>query len=95
MILTAVARMNFPAPFPWAGTLALIGFGLLAVLADNPLTLVLVWAAIDLTELITQLASVKGGNASERVVAGFSARFLGHRPAPMGWVSQPVARRTA
>ena len=76
-ILTAVARENFPAPFPWAGMLALIGFGLLSVLAENPLTLVLVWAAIDLAELIFQLASVKGENASERVVAGFSARFLG------------------
>lgn len=77
VILTAVVRENFPAPFAWAGTLALIGFGLLAVLADNPLTLVLVWAALDLTELITQLASTEDGNASERVVAGFAARMLG------------------
>lgn len=77
VILTAVVRENFPAPFPWAGTLTLVGFGLLAVLADNPLTLVLVWAALDLTELITQLASVEGGRASERVVAGFAARILG------------------
>jgi hypothetical protein len=77
VILTAVVRENFPAPFPWAGSLTLIGFGLLAVLADNPLTLVLVWAAIDLTELITQLASVDGETASERVVAGFAARMLG------------------
>jgi hypothetical protein len=77
VILSAVARENFPAPFPWAGTLTLVGLGLLAVLADNPLTLMLVWAAIDLTELITQLLSVEGEDASERVVAGFSARVLG------------------
>lgn len=77
VILTAVVRENFPAPFPWAGSLALIGFGLLAVLSDTPLTLVLVWAAIDLTELITQLVSVDGETASERVVAGFAARLLG------------------
>lgn len=77
VLLTAVVRENFPAPFIWAGNLTLIGFGLLAVLADNPLTLVLVWAALDLTELITQLVSVKGGNASERVVAGFALRALG------------------
>ncbi len=63
VILTAVVRENFPAPFPWAGTLTLIGFGLLAVLADNPLTLVLVWAGLDLTELITQLASAWKGEA--------------------------------
>ena len=77
VILTAVVRENFPAPFPWAGTLMLIGLGLLAILADNPLTLALVWAAIDLTELITQLVSMEGENASERVVAGFAARLLG------------------
>ncbi len=77
VMLTAVARENFPAPFAWAGTLTLIGLGLLAVLANNPLTLVLVWAAIDLTEVITQLLSVDGEEASERVVAGFSARILG------------------
>ena len=77
VILTAVVRENFPASFPWAGSLTLVGFGLLAVLADNPLTLVLVWAALDLTELITQLVSVEGGRASERVVAGFAARALG------------------
>lgn len=77
VILTSVVRENFPAPFPWAGTLALIGLGLLAILADNPLTLVLVWAAIDLTELITQLVSAEEKTASERVVAGFAARMLG------------------
>lgn len=77
VILTAAGRENFPAPFPWAGTLTLIGLGLLAVLADNPLTLALVWAAIDLAELATQLVSVEGEKASERVVAGFAARILG------------------
>jgi hypothetical protein len=77
MILTAVVRPNFPAVYPWAGTLALIGFGLLAVLADNPLTLVLIWAGLDLTELITQLASVQGGGSTQRVITGFGARTLG------------------
>lgn len=77
MILTAVVRPNFPAVYAWAGSLALIGFGLLAVLADNPLTLVLIWAGLDLTELITQLVRVEGGRFSQRVVTGFGARALG------------------
>jgi hypothetical protein len=77
LILTATARENFPAPFPWAGSLTLIGFGLLAVLADNPLTLVLVWAALDLAELATQLVSAEGARSSERIVAGFAARAMG------------------
>lgn len=77
VILSAAARENFPALFSWAGTLTLIGLGLLAVLADNPLTLVLVWAAIDLAELITQVYTSNDAGASGRMVAGFAARLVG------------------
>lgn len=78
VMLTAAVRDNFPAPFTWAATLTLVALGLLAVLADNPLTLVLVWAAIDLTEFVTQLMTLApGAGASQRVVAGFAARMLG------------------
>jgi hypothetical protein len=77
LILTAVVRADFPDQLGWAGTLTLTGLGMLAVLADNPLTLVLVWTAIDLAELVSQIISVEGEEASERVVAGFAARILG------------------
>ena len=77
MILTAVVRDDFPDQLGWAGILTLSGLGMLAVLADNPLTLVLVWGAIDLTELITQIRSAEGESANERVVIGFSTRILG------------------
>jgi hypothetical protein len=77
VILTATARKNFPDPLPWAATLILGGLGLLAVLADNPLTLLMVWSAIDLTELITQLRSVDGPEPSEKVVTAFATRLAG------------------
>lgn len=77
VILTSTARKNFPAPLPWAATLILSGLGLLAVLADNPLTLLMAWAAIDLTELFTQLRTVDGPQASEKVVTAFAARLAG------------------
>lgn len=77
ILLTAVARPVFTNSFGWAGTLALGGLGLLAVTAANPLTLLLVWAALDVTELITQLRSVDGPAASEKVVISFSTRALG------------------
>ena len=77
VILTATARENFPAPIPWAAILVLGGLGLLAVLADNPLSLLMVWSAIDLTELISQLRSVDGPKSSEKVVAAFTARVAG------------------
>src|SRR4026207_215264 len=46
IILTAVVRSHFPRVINWMGTLILTLLGLLAVVADNPLTLVLIWAAI-------------------------------------------------
>ena len=77
VILTASARENFPAPIPWAAMLVLGGLGLLAVVADNPLSLLMVWSAIDLVELVTQLRSVDGPQPSEKVVTAFASRVAG------------------
>jgi hypothetical protein len=77
VIFTAVARENFPSHLSWAGTLALGAIGILAVLAENSLTLVIAWSAIDLTELITLLASVQEKKQRERVVIAFSTRIVG------------------
>src|SRR5215216_5522365 len=59
ILITSVVRPHFPSPLSWAGTLVLISLGMLAVIADNPLTLVLIWAAIDLVELIVQIRFVE------------------------------------
>jgi hypothetical protein len=77
ILLTAITRSAITNSFTWAGTLALGGVGLLAVTAGNPLTLLLVWSALDLTELITQLRSVQGAENNEKVVISFSMRALG------------------
>ena len=77
IMLTAVVRQDLTNPLPWAGTLTLTGLGVLAVTSNNTLTLVLVWAALDLAELIAQLGSVDNPSASERVVIGFATRVIG------------------
>lgn len=77
IIVTAVVRSPFPVPITWAGLLTLTSFGVLAVVADNPLTLVLIWAAIDLAELLTQIRFVEGPKLSERVVIAFASRVAG------------------
>lgn len=77
ILLTAITRSAITNSFTWAGTLALGGIGLLAVTANNPLTLLLVWGALDMAELITQLRSVNGPVNSEKVVVSFSTRVLG------------------
>jgi hypothetical protein len=51
--------------------------GLLAVTANNPLTLLLVWGALDLTEVITQLRSVNDPANNEKVVVAFSTKAMG------------------
>lgn len=77
ILLTAVARPFFINSYAWAGTLAVGGLGLMAVTANNPLTLLLVWGALDITELFVQLRSVNGPSNNEKVVISFSARAFG------------------
>ena len=77
VIVTSVARDNFPSPVSWIGVLIMTAFGILAVTADNPLTLVLVWAAIDLTEMVTQMRFVEDPRLNERAVISFASRVTG------------------
>jgi hypothetical protein len=77
IILTAVVRSNFPQAINWVGTLILTSLGIFAVLADNPLTLVLIWAAIDISELVAQMRVVKDPGLSERTVIAFASRAAG------------------
>jgi len=77
ILLTVVVRQTFENSYTWAGTLALGGLGILAVTANNPLTLLMIWSALDITELITQLSSVNGVTNNEKVVASFSTRAFG------------------
>ncbi|HEY5903505.1 MAG TPA: hypothetical protein VIU39_13195 [Anaerolineales bacterium] len=76
VLLTEVARVDLTNPLPWAGTLALTGVGVAAVTANNPLTLVLVWAALDLGELVALLRAVRDPDATEGAIIGFSTRLF-------------------
>src|SRR5215207_511442 len=77
IIITAVVRTHFPSPISWVGTLSLTALGVLAVVADNPLTVVLIWASIDLVELVVQIWFVEDPKLSERVVISFASRATG------------------
>lgn len=77
VIVTSVARENFPGILGWVGTLALTALGVLAVTADNPLTLVLLWTAMDLTEFVAQMRFVQEPRLSERAVISFASRVTG------------------
>jgi hypothetical protein len=76
VIWTSVVRAE-NEPMPWAGTLTLCALGILATTSANPLTLVLAWSIIDLTELVIMLRSTEGENQSLGVVIAFSVRLTG------------------
>lgn len=78
VVLTSPARAaSVVNPAAWAGTLALATLGLLTILADNPLTLVLGWTAIDLTEFFNTLRASDSPSLSERTVVSFTIRAAG------------------
>jgi len=76
VIWTSVVRAE-NEPLPWAGTLTLAALGILAVTAENPLTLLLAWSAIDLFELVTMLRSTEGEKQTEGVIIAFAVRLAG------------------
>ncbi|HJW90748.1 MAG TPA: hypothetical protein VJ436_08920, partial [Anaerolineales bacterium] len=77
VVLTDVARAAEADWSSWSASLVLASVGLLTVLAGNPLTLMLSWTAIDLTEFIILLSLVKDSSAREKIVIALTARVLG------------------
>jgi hypothetical protein len=77
VVLTASARMNTSIPVSWAGSLAISGVALLAILATTPLALILAWTVIDLVELALLLRSSDQTRQAQQVVLSFSIRVLG------------------
>jgi hypothetical protein len=77
VLLTDIARFNEIDPNSWAANLALTGIGLLAVLAANPLTLLMGWTFIDVVETYIRFIHAEGSSENERVVISFSVRIIG------------------
>ena len=77
VILTDVAREFEAESSSWAISLALAALGIASVYSGNPLTLLLSWAALDLTELIFLLRRLRGDVERRQAVAVFSARVGG------------------
>jgi hypothetical protein len=77
VILTDVARVTEVDWSAWASSLAITAIGMLAVLAGNPLTLIMAWGAIDLVELVILLSMALKSDDRERIVILFSTRIAG------------------
>ncbi len=89
--LTMPARMTPVRPLAAGGNLLLTAVGLFAVLAENPLTLLLAWSAIDFFELVLVLRAVSRPEQSEAAVVGFAARLAGSGVVLWGSASSAVA----
>lgn len=77
VILTDVARELELELASWTGCLALTALGILAVLAGNPLTLLLGWSALDISELLILLRFLQHSDERNRAVNVFAARAGG------------------
>jgi len=77
VLLTEVARVPETDWQAWGGTMALAALGLLSVYAANPLTLLLAWAALDVTEVVLLIRRFPESRQRERVVVSFAARVGG------------------
>jgi len=67
ILLTSVVRPGVN-PLEWASSQTLTAVGMLAIMADNPVTLLLGWVAIDLVELLTTLVSAKTGHRNSMIL---------------------------
>src|SRR5512142_1164999 len=77
-IFTDSARLETEArPLNWAAGLSLIGLGLLAVMAANPITLVVAWTAVDLVESLMILSTSAGRRLGVQTITAFSVRVSG------------------
>lgn len=76
-LLVDVVNIRELDPQVWASNLALGGVGLIAVVAGNPLTLLLAWAVVDVAESAVLLYRMRSSSDRERVVITFSIRVAG------------------
>ncbi len=74
---TLLTTSNDKNRFAMTGTLSAVAVGIIAVLAKNPLTLVLAWTSIDVAELITVVGALKKSDLREQAVIAFTVRLLG------------------
>ena len=74
VVLTDIVRAQEPDWSAWTASLSLTALGLIAVLAGNPLTLILAWAALDFAELLVIFWHVHTSEGRRRVGWSFQQK---------------------
>jgi hypothetical protein len=77
-LFTDSSRLETDArPINWSAGLSITGLAMLAVMAANPLTLLLAWTAVDVVEFSLVMATKAGRRLGEQTVRLFSVRLAG------------------
>ena len=76
-IFTDSARaQDIVNPMSWAGSMAITAIGLMALLAGNPLTMVLAWALVDIIEFIYLISIQQNDRWNRQIIILFALRVL-------------------
>jgi hypothetical protein len=77
VLLTGIVGIQISDISSWSSTLLLVGVSLSAIHAGNMLTMIMAWAALDLTLLVILLFSTNQSKARERIIFAFSIKAVG------------------
>lgn len=76
-IFTDSARSKpFVNPMTWAGSMAITAIGLMALLAGNPLTMILAWALVDIVEFVYLLSVQIDNRHNHQIILLYASRLL-------------------
>ena len=63
-------------PMTWAGSMSITAIGLMALLAGNPLTMVLAWALVDIVEFVYLLSVQQDNRHNHQITLLYASRLL-------------------
>lgn len=78
VIITDSSRLDeIPSPVIWSGLYLVYTVGILAVLTSSIITILLVWALVDLIEFIILIRNVTSDQKINEIVVSFAVKILG------------------
>ena len=77
VILTDAARTRYDStPKSWSASLAIAALGLLAIQSGTSMMLIIIWAIVDILELIYLLGLAEDTQFNRRIVIAFGVRII-------------------
>jgi hypothetical protein len=78
VIITDSSRLDeIPSPVIWSGLYLVYAVGILAVLTSSIITILLVWALVDIIEFIILVRNVTSDQKINEIVVSFAVKILG------------------